>query len=470
MKTQVVAILLQASGRPVLIGHTPPPPEEVQSCSIEVEAGAGATEQAAACRAAANEAKWVIRRPLLALPSQTCLAATIVTDGLHRSQRAAGMLYRLEEYLPLDAEHLTADFIGSPHHALGVAVQTDTIQAITEAFESEGITFSAIVPGAMLALQAAIARHDLDGGPVVLLGHHRFDLFELRDGHILRWVQGPAEENALARAVACGHLDNTTSKLWWSADGDTGLDLLVTCWPQDRMERICASPRSLMGHAALQVAGHGHAPLIDLQRGPLASKNRLERIKTPFYSAVAALILLLTTICVSNLWRSQHLASAIVASQDEQQRMYREAFPGQNVPPAVLARLRSEQQRLAGLSGQSDQLPAWHSSLSLLEQVLSALPPSLPGALPGGLPGAGALPGGAEVRYRILELRLDQDGVYIDGQARSHGDADKIATNLRSSGGFAIQPPRTQNLADRGVAFTLIGRLDARTLAEGSGR
>ena len=82
------------------------------------------------------------------------------------------------------------------------------------------------------------------------------------------------------------------------------------------------------------------------------------------------------------------------------------------------------------------------------------------------------LPAGDELRYRVLELRLDQNRFTLEGQAAAHGDADSIVTALRQGGTFSVEPPRTEQLGDaagsgeageksetgtKGVAFTITG-------------
>lgn len=446
MTTQVVAILLRDTDTPVLIGYGA---EGVLSLAVEADSDASTTDMAVGCQLAAKQAGWALGQPVLALPTRMCLAASIRADGLHRTGRAAGMLYRLEEFLPVDAELVTADFVSGGNQALGVAVLTDQVKHLVEAFEGEGITFCAIVPASMLALQTALAG-EASVGLVLLLANDRYDAFELDDGRPVCWTQGPTTPQSLEGLLTSHRRDEDTTRLWVAADNESAFNLLTSCWDTAAVDRNPVAPITLIGESAHQIARHGHAPLVDLQRGALAAKDRLERVRAPFWCAAAALMLLLTTVCVCNLWRSQQLTAVMIASQNLQQDMYREAFPGQNVPPAVLSRLRSEQRRLAGMSGQSDQLPAWGSSLSLMQQVLASLPDDL--------------------RYRILELRLDLSEVYVDGQARSHGDADKIAAKLRSTGGFTVDPPRTENLADQGVAFTLIGRSEPKYLAEAPGK
>jgi hypothetical protein len=67
---------------------------------------------------------------------------------------------------------------------------------------------------------------------------------------------------------------------------------------------------------------------------------------------------------------------------------------------------------------------------------------------------AGIPPG---MRVRILEIRIGPESIFIEGQARTHSDAETISRGL-SGAGFAVEPPHTESLATGGVAFTLAGK------------
>jgi hypothetical protein len=121
------------------------------------------------------------------------------------------------------------------------------------------------------------------------------------------------------------------------------------------------------------------------------------------------------------------------------------------VPADVRSRLDSEVRALRGLAGGDP----------------SARPPDAPGLvalrdLLAGLP--------ADVRFRVLEARLDGAKFTLEGQANTHGDADAIATALRQGGPdgngrrFVVDPPRTEQLPAAGdgggpqaVSFTITG-------------
>lgn len=114
--------------------------------------------------------------------------------------------------------------------------------------------------------------------------------------------------------------------------------------------------------------------------------------------------------------------------------------------PAVASikrRLASERRKLAGLCGHdapgatvASARPV--SALIHLQGVLTSLP--------------------KEIRYRIEQLRIDPGEIRIDGQARSHAEADQLAVALRKSGRYQADLRKTELLKDRGVSFLLTVR------------
>ncbi len=60
----------------------------------------------------------------------------------------------------------------------------------------------------------------------------------------------------------------------------------------------------------------------------------------------------------------------------------------------------------------------------------------------------------SELRFRLPEIRIEQNRLTLGGEVRSNADADQIAAALRSHG-FTVDPPRTQRLADKGFGVRL---------------
>jgi hypothetical protein len=71
------------------------------------------------------------------------------------------------------------------------------------------------------------------------------------------------------------------------------------------------------------------------------------------------------------------------------------------------------------------------------------------------------------LRCRLLNLRLDRNRIQVEGELRSHSDADAITAGLRKRG-LRVEPPRTQQLAGQGVSVRLAAE-SAESKPQGTG-
>jgi hypothetical protein len=140
--------------------------------------------------------------------------------------------------------------------------------------------------------------------------------------------------------------------------------------------------------------------------------------------------------------------------QYQQAELYRQVMDAGSrarVPASVRRRLASERRKLAGVGGQADESGGKPlrsaSSLTHLRAILRGLPTGM--------------------RFRVLELSIDADLIRIEGQARSHIEAERIAVALRQTGLYQVEPPKTQALRDRGVSFLLTAKPRSTELAAG---
>ncbi|MDQ3441454.1 MAG: hypothetical protein M3478_14015, partial [Planctomycetota bacterium] len=121
----------------------------------------------------------------------------------------------------------------------------------------------------------------------------------------------------------------------------------------------------------------------------------------------------------------------------EQRAVYQEVFPGQSIPLDPASRLASEERKLRLAGGDAPGASQHPPLLVLLRETLIRLP--------------------GDVRFRVAELRLDPETLSLQGQARSHADADAVATALRRDGDFTVDLPRTEQVAGGLVRFTIGG-------------
>ncbi|MEM8784152.1 MAG: type II secretion system protein GspL [Planctomycetota bacterium] len=400
---------------------------------------------------------------VLALHSRVCLTGRVPTDGLLRRGRRTALLYRLEDQWPLDAETLTADWAEHDGEVFAVAAETQRLRPWLDCLEEHGVPVQAIIPLSFLPpppiapgqSQAAAEEPDAPNRPdethIVARWPGGCDRVVYRDGRVADWSFFPE-----------------------------GFDPLESSGPAERSfsasQRVgdFESPWLAAARGAEQVLGGQRSAPLNLRRDALAPRShwlRYARPLTAWCIAAAASLLSVAGVLLLDAW---HAREATHTATSQQAARFREAFPGRAVPAAPLSRLRSEASLARGRAGERGLAQTQHDTLAQLQALLVALPtPEGRTATAGAinpLPSSDssvtstALQRG--MRYRILELRLDPRRLYLDGQARSHGDAERIAAALRRLPAFVLDSPRTQNLRERGVSFTLHGQRAESSIGE----
>lgn len=380
---------------------------------------------------------------VLALPSSLCLPVTIPAARRPKRQTPQTLAFAAEPELPIEAEALTtteASQQSSRGDLLTVSVETETIQPVINALEKLGVAIESIAPGAWLAAASAFD-HQTDW--VLVSNPYGVDGFELVDGKPVAWFFYAGTECAsdtdptnISEAQARSLLSIPLKR--WS--------LRHTQTPTIEFLDAGTAEQRLLEGAADQLAGKSrHTP--NLRTGPLATQDRLRSIRTPLNAALLAILLLLITSSYQ-AWQHGNQQQQIVAAQKHaQQDAFRQALPGQAIPLAVRARLLSERNRLRVQAGIQEPDESQTSAWLQLDSILSHLP--------------------KDIRFRVHEVRVDEARALLEGEARTHSDADRIAASLRR-GGLTVEPPRVSRLDDRqGVRFSLQLTASPPSLAEG---
>jgi hypothetical protein len=148
-----------------------------------------------------------------------------------------------------------------------------------------------------------------------------------------------------------------------------------------------------------------------------------------------SIIFCLVCLSASFAWSGYRYREQAEAATLRQEKFFRDLYPAERLPLAVKARLESDLERLRGLSGVGDESDNRPSALVGLYELFRRMP--------------------TDLRYRLLDIRIDPEGVVLEGQVRTHGDADIMASALRKQNGFAVEPPRTEQLPQNVVGFVL---------------
>ena len=439
---------------------------DVRTLSVMAPEDAAVDAPAEAAAGALRELGYAGEPAVLAVPSSWCLCAEIATDDLQRGGRRKAMAYRLEEHLPVSAEDFVADYVPTgTAAALGVCAELETLRPIVSALEAGGVHVRHICPTALLAAAWAAEQHPEAGGALIggadadasdgaapSPAPDGCDLVRLREGEPTAWAWIVEADEAVR-----GHLEA------WETPDEGSVPLILVGAAEAMRAAAHAAPNverieldgigrdEAAARRAARVAAGAASPWIDLRRDALAAPGRYEVYRKPMTALVAAVSLLLAGAVGVMIWRGMQYEALADSYVRQQAEVFRKVLPDQRVPAGVKGRLASERRKLEGLGGHaSDEAIALQSvsALAHLREVLGRLPTNL--------------------RYRILDLNVQPDRIRIDGQARSHAEAERLAVALRESDWYDVQPPKTEALKDRGVSFLFTAE-PRRTLAPSDG-
>lgn len=391
---------------------------------------------------------------VIGVPSKWCLCATVSSEGLPRSsgpQREDALAYRLESLLPITAENCSIAFVGGAesNQRLGVAIEAQRLLPFVQALEDDGHEIEAIVPRGLLVAQANAHSPEFnraDKQLCMLWAEHTEPGLE----SLVQLATLQPDKSPHLRVIS-GHPGAIRDQLRMEQIA-SGVD---TAWliQEDRAEEwvpvIQAEYPAAEIHllediedaeyrTALSILDRKTQPWVNLRTGPLAPRHAWRRLRVPSAVCTAALFVLFMTM-ISLLWLRAWQHDQLAAQYDHEASVaFREVMPGQQVPTSPqrrletkLRRLRGEQGLAAGEVSLSEQAPL----LLLLQHALDGLPD--------------------DQRFTITDLRLEKDQLRITGQARTHGETDQIATQLRLNTPFIVDPPSTDQLPDGGVRFVI---------------
>ena len=363
---------------------------------------------------------------ILAIPSHWCFAAPVRLKPIPRRNRRRALLSRMEEHLPVSSEELTADFLPiDDEQALGVAVKLTPLRELAAALIAVGVEIECVCPLTCLAAQGVDTRADHQ--VIVLRDVQGHELIELRGGKPAAW-NVMADDTTLAARLDALHTNGQQADVVEledaSADraaGDNG---------------CCQVMQAALQTAQLIALGQ-RRPWFDLTIYDLVagSAGPWRRLKRPLVACAVGFAALIAVSVFAMLWRAQQWEAKTAELLAEQKALYERTLPGQTVPVNVRDRLRSESLRMTAMTGQSAEVPQYASALTSLHELLSSLP--------------------ADQRFRLLDLRIEPERVLMEGEARSHSEAEIIASAIRSRRRFDVSAPRSQQLKDTGVNFTL---------------
>jgi type II secretion system protein L len=382
---------------------------------------------------------------LLALGSSWCVSATVAVPSPRQMRKRAAMSFLLEPSLPWSAEDVVIDYeVGRTNRAFMVAAQVDPLAELIDSLEESGISVTSVTPLARLALEHHSQATAGSESRTVLLwrNDNTIDLWLIEDQRPAVWRWLPFDPTAVACALTHLALSegsslpvlarNVPDEFLQALVAQTGLECR-TLPPLDSDDPVVSAVRE----AALVLEGRREAP-IELRRDRLAAKDRRQSIRTHLRLLLASTLFLMLSLGLSLWVQARQTDTLRQACEQRQTALFRRLFPDQRVPVAVRTRLESELARLKGVRGERSDLPDSIPFLAVLDRLLSSLP--------------------SDLRFRLLEARIENGQLYLVGEVRAHGDADRIADALRRAG-LDVPAPNTHRLEKQGVEFRISARL-----------
>ncbi len=115
--------------------------------------------------------------------------------------------------------------------------------------------------------------------------------------------------------------------------------------------------------------------------------------------------------------------------------IWRSLFPASSPPAEIEFRLQSELAREKGLRWQNTDLPEYSPALDLLRDIIGSLP--------------------ADIPIRVREMDISRSIIVISGEARTHGEVEKIANRLTRIKDLMVMPATTERTNEGVIRFSL---------------
>lgn len=372
---------------------------------------------------------------VIGLDSNACLPAVMTLEHASAARDRTALAYSLEESLPLAAEEMEADYQFVGVNGLGIAVSAAALAPLVQDLEQRGVIVHSITSTALLAVQVK-AGNIGQKGPAILLWEdsERVEVVLLERAVPRRWISVPADAASLTRELQALVLELGKP-----------VEVISMRLPEPLLaaaEQILpvrgidepVSMREAATIAAADVLAGRLTPWFEFRRGKLGADDPRRPIRGVLRLLGFTAAVFLVCLTVALLSRASRFRQQTLSLQEEQAKVFQQAFPNERLPAGIRSRLESEVAKLAGSRGQGEEIPVAVPTLRLLKDFLVSLP--------------------KDMRYRIVDLRIEQDRLSLEMEVRSHSDADVIASALRKQG-FVVDQPRSEQLPLQGVVVRL---------------
>ena len=375
-------------------------------------------------------------KPLvLGLDANWCLAATIDVSSPKMLRKPQLLHYQLEESIPWSAEEYVSDFFGHRNQAFSVAVRHQELAGLLKMLAAEGIVILAVVPTTLLAVADHLNEENLADQVLLWQEGNDVDVVTIRQEQPWRWSRVPADPTEITRHIQLEQLSNTTTATLFSRGLSVKIGAALAQIELEVQELPAVEQCEAASRTSQAILAGQHEPSINLCQGELGGEHHYQVLSKELGRLKIAFALLLISMGAWFGLRSGQYQEESAEVRTQLTKTYKELFPNsKEVPLQVGAALDKEHRQLHGTRAPDSELPHPIAVDLVLEKMLQHLPSNL--------------------RFRLPEIRIEQQRLTLGGEVRSNADADKIAAALRSHG-FTVDPPRTQRLSDKGFGVRL---------------
>ncbi|MGB7344300.1 MAG: hypothetical protein WBD20_08810 [Pirellulaceae bacterium] len=335
----------------------------------------------------------------------------LVAEPSHESLR-----YAVEAILPVDAEAIEVDFLAGENTISCVAVETDVINPVVDALEQRGLKVQHVVCETLLCVQHALSKKQVASTSLLTIESDSAappNQIPRESSEVLSLVEG--------RPVA------------WSLCVNQGVALQQELQLQNRQLPRDVQQATLtlggldpLADAVASLLSGRLKPWFELRRGKLAAHDPFRTSRKSF-SVFAALLALVGLIACGVLGRKSHQYSGRAEEATTlMQGVFKENFPGQRVPAAIVKRMESEHRKFIGQRNPSGDVPETVEASSVLLPLIAALPSNQD------------LP--AEKGFIVESIRINDGEFILNLRLSSYEDAGLISRSLELAG-FSVEPP-----------------------------
>lgn len=375
----------------------------------------------------------------LALDSKSVLPAKFSVSNSSELRDRRALSYRLEELLPVAAEDFEAHFFVDGNDVLGVATPTKELIPLLTALDERGLHVQSISPTALIGMDSLLGeKHRPTGELIVWQNEDAIDVFRVGQ-RIGSWWNLPSEAEPLQRLMASLLVRKRSTLSVSLLNASDEIRNALHNMPQIEAQSI--DTLRLAEHArrgAAKVLGGRINASCELRQDKLITGDRHRDLRTDMRWLQWSLAGLLLVAAFFFWMRSRQYDNMVLTATEGQRTLFQEVFPDSRVPSAIVSRLKSEKAKLAGASGSGAAIEQPESALTVLYDLLAALPETL--------------------RVQVQQLRIEDGEIYLDVNTRSVGIASELADAFEKSG-FSIEPPTTEQLDAKQVAVRINGRM-----------